>query len=287
MPRKDAAGQTRRQTLGGVEKAHRSAGSSVCVQNISAATTATQIEVALRVFGTVKDVCLKKASRKGESTYAIVEFETEADAARCLRRTDSSRPDKRRHKVSVNGRQLQIQERPTGPNRQAGASERKTAVDASLSSAQNFLADMEEQVARDVEAGIVAAGGCIKCDDIESIVDGRLTTKPMAWLRGKPHRFSLCKDARTGGWVVKERIGARMRACHCRGYSSHKIMGAFCNRQQLTVCSCLIWHEQELMCTQGCSRLPLDMLQQRSYVRQLVRPFSSGCVALPSGSQAE
>lgn len=211
-----------RQTVGGVEKTNRNAGCSVCVQNISAATTATQIEVALRAFGTVKDVRLQKASRKGEAAYAIVMFETEADAARCLRRTSSSRPDKRRHKVSVNGRQLQIHERPTGSNRQAEASKRKTAVDESLSSAQNFLTNMEEQVARDIEAGIVAAGGCIKCDDIESIVDGRLTTKPTAWLRGKTHRFSLCEDARTGDWVVKERIGARMRACHRRGYISHK-----------------------------------------------------------------
>ena len=59
-------------------------------------------------------------------------------------------------------------------------------------------------------------------ENIESIVDGRLTTKPTAWLRGKTHRFSLCEDARTGDWVVKERIGARMRACHRRGYISHK-----------------------------------------------------------------
>lgn len=194
----------------------------VCVQNISAGTTATQIEVALRKFGSVNHVRLQPAApRKGASGLAFVEFKAEADAARCLRRTRISRHGVTRETVSVNGQQLKI-EQTKSSNRLARTEKRKDistadevirfvdTVDESLREAKGQLASVEERVAADVEASIAGAGGCMKRDDLGVVVNGRLTTSLTAWLRSKPNRFTLQEELGTGVYVVKERVGTHI-----------------------------------------------------------------------------
>lgn len=195
--RESAAFKGRQQT------GHKSDPCSVCVQDIIAGTTATQIEVALRRFGSIEHVDLRPADRKDSSALAFVTFKTEADAARCLRRTQSSR--RLRHTVSVNGQLLKI-ERPKSSTRLSRTHRRKNPVDESLSTAQDFLAGMEADVTADVEASIATAGGCMKRDEVDAIVKGRLAITATAWLRAKTSRFTL-QEEDSGIWVVKERVG--------------------------------------------------------------------------------
>lgn len=194
----------------------------VCVQDIRAGTTATQIEVALRKFGSVSRVRLQPAPTKGASALAFVEFNAEADAARCLRRTRVSRHGVPRETVSVNGQQLKIEQvkssdrlartdKPKDISTADGAIRIIDTVDESLREAKVYLASVEDRVAADVEASIAAAGGCMKRDDLGAVVKGRLTTSLTVWLRSKPNRFTLQEELGTGMCVVKERVGTLTR----------------------------------------------------------------------------
>ena len=206
-------GRHRRETApaeGRDETGHKVSPCSVCVQDIRAGTTATQIEVAPRQFGTVEHVDLRPAARKGAPALAFVEFKTEADAARCLRRSHRSRPSSTRSTVSVNGQLLKI-ERPRMSTGLAGTGthRNRNRIEDSLSTAQEFLANLEADVTADVEASIATAGGCMDLDGVEATVNGRLTSTLVAWLRGKPNRFTLQKNE-SGKWVVKERVGTHI-----------------------------------------------------------------------------
>ena len=177
---------------------------SVYVTNIGPNTTATQIDVALRQFGSVKDVQLQPGASKKAPGLAFVEFVSESSAKECLKMTTTR--SRQRVVVSVNGRPLAFERRELngadalGPRPVDG-------VDASLSDAAEFLASCEEAVVADVEAAIVAAGGALKRDDLGAVVAGRLDTQLTSWLRALPRRFKL-EELTNGVCLVKERIAA-------------------------------------------------------------------------------